>query len=168
MLDTSATPANGQTFSNTLDGFGSGDALVLQGLTYSSDATALLNAGTLAVSSDGTTEYFTLAAPAATQFSVSPATTEGVALEANAVCFVRGTRIATPAGHVAVEELAPGQTVLTADGNAGGPMDRMAAHLMPQTSQTTQGLAGSHQGRGIRPEPARTRPVGLTPACHFR
>ena len=50
-------------------------------------------------------------------FSVTNATT-GVAVEASAVCFARGTRIATPAGYVAVEELAPGQLVLTADGTA--------------------------------------------------
>jgi len=32
------------------------------------------------------------------------------------VCFLAGTRIATPAGHAAIETLAPGDLVLTADG----------------------------------------------------
>jgi hypothetical protein len=35
-----------------------------------------------------------------------------------AMCFAEGTRIATPAGEVAVETLAPGDLVLTADGRA--------------------------------------------------
>ncbi len=35
-----------------------------------------------------------------------------------AMCFAEGTRIATPSGEVAVETLAPGDLVLTADGRA--------------------------------------------------
>ncbi len=62
-LKLDATPANGATFADPLNGFQPGDALELQGLAYAPGATATVSGTTLAVVSAGTTEQFTLAGP---------------------------------------------------------------------------------------------------------
>ncbi len=67
-LESAAQPASGGAFASTLSGFGTNDALDLKGFTFASGATAVDTNGTLAVTSNGTTESFTLASPTATTF----------------------------------------------------------------------------------------------------
>jgi collagen type I alpha len=87
---------------NTLD-------LVLTGQTITS--AAFNTPGTLTVAAGGTTENFLVSGASGASFSGSSLTVgQGV------VCFARGTRIATPTGAVAVEDLSDGDVVLTARG----------------------------------------------------
>lgn len=67
--------------------------------------------GVLTVSEGGTTETFHISG--GTGYT---ATASGSGVTVGVVCFARGTRIATPAGLVAVEELAEGDLVATASG----------------------------------------------------
>ena len=87
-------------------------------LTYQDTATvgtaAKTIAGFFASGSDGKT-YFFAQAPANIINNLPFADTNG---GGTTVCFMPGTRIATPAGEVPVEALRPGDLVLTAGGRA--------------------------------------------------
>jgi hypothetical protein len=70
-LKLDATPANGSTFANTLADIAVGDSIDLAGLSFQAGATATVSGSTLAVTSGGTTESFTLVSPGTTTFSVA-------------------------------------------------------------------------------------------------
>ncbi len=90
--------------------------LFLKGQTVTS---ATINAGnTLVVSEGGTTENFVLqgANLAVAMVTSSMPGYAALAIGEGVVCFARGTRIATPEGAVAVEDLQAGDLVTTAGG----------------------------------------------------
>jgi Hint domain len=66
-----------------------------------------------------------------TQTSDSDIQTGSATYSIDLACFVSGTRLATPAGEVAVEDLAVGNLVLTLDTAAGGPLSGHEPHGRP-------------------------------------
>ncbi len=66
-----AAPANGAALADPLASFLVGDALDLRGLAFAPGAAATVSGNTLAVTSDGTTQTFTLTGPAAPNFAVT-------------------------------------------------------------------------------------------------
>ncbi len=95
----------------TVTGFANGDSILLSGAT---GVTSSLSGSTLSLTSGGTTETLTFIAHGAGTLQVQ---TVGANTVITLVpCFVAGTRIATPAGDVAVEALQVGDDVLTVRG----------------------------------------------------
>ena len=128
-LDESALP-DGQTFSNTVAAFSSGDVIDLRGLAFQGNATPMYDAttGALAVTEGALTDTLDLTAPGATSFS---ALSDGFGGTEIVVCFASGTNIRTSRGDVAVEYLAVGDprahSVRRASANplARTPRDRL-------------------------------------------
>jgi len=92
-----------------------GANIILQGITATS---ATLHNGTLSVM-NGTTVVDTLSMTGdytGDTFNVSSTSGGSQISVAQVVCYARGTRIRTPDGDVPVEQLAVGQSVLTASG----------------------------------------------------
>jgi hypothetical protein len=115
--DGGLTLANPGSVAGTITGFGSGDTLVLAGMT---DVTsAMLGLGNLlTVNRSGGPSIALQFAPSQTFFGNNfPFTVVGS--DTNLVapaCFAAGTRIATPAGEVPVETLRAGDRVILARG----------------------------------------------------
>lgn len=109
---TTAALAGGQV----INGFEQGDTIVLTGFSAASDSfvsgTGLkLTAGSTTRTLDITGSFTTA------NFSVtSSGTTTTIKLQSNAPCFVKGTRILTPRGEIAVEDLLVGEHVVTQPG----------------------------------------------------
>lgn len=102
-------------FNGTITGFGAGDTLIIDGFTAASASYA---AGTLVLDgSSGTSpEALTLDLAGgftSAEFTLSSNTSGGTDV---VLCFYPGTRIATPQGKVAVEDLRAGMLVETANG----------------------------------------------------
>ena len=106
----------GQT--GTIDGFAGGDTLDLAGLSY---------AATDRITSDGSFAYVRDSGGTLLAQLNLPGNFPNLALAPDfaagagtliVTCFLAGTRIATPCGERAVEDLRPGDTLLTADGAA--------------------------------------------------
>ncbi|MBV9785006.1 MAG: Hint domain-containing protein [Acidisphaera sp.] len=105
-------------FAGIIDHFTTLDTLDLEGFDA---ATPVFQNGTLTVPGTGgvageTLTFAMTGIPADTHFSVDN-TPSGAIITDNAVCFVRGTRIRTEYGEVAVEDLAIGDRVLMYAGN---------------------------------------------------
>jgi autotransporter passenger strand-loop-strand repeat protein len=132
----------------TLAGFGTGAAetVVLSGLPFSSGATLSSIGSELLVSDGGISATVTLAG-LATAAQVQLGDLGGV-LELSAACFAAGTRILTLSGEVAVEDLAPGDIVVTV--REGGPSSRPVVWT---------GRRATHIGR--HPNPEQVRPVRI-------
>ena len=147
-LDAAAAPANDGLFSATLANFGDNDALDLTGLTFVQGASAVLNGSTLVVTSDGVTEDFTVSDPGAARYYAYQDSGVGTIVtdSATAPCYVRGTRILTERGEVAVEDLRVGDLAVVASG-ASRPV-RWLGH---------RSLAVSRH-----PKPADVRPVRVS------
>lgn len=105
-------------FGAPISGFSGTDALNLTGLAYVSGSTsAVLANGVLTVSDGAASDQFTLVGVAdGTTFTVKQDAAGGVLVEEAAQCFVLGTRILTPAGNVAIEDLNIGDGVMTLHG----------------------------------------------------
>ncbi len=105
-------------FTGAITNFMSGDTLELSGLSFSAALGVTYSGQTASVYSGSIAN---VVASLALQGSFSglalarDATTGGTLIVA---CYVRGTRIATPSGEVAVEDLAEGDLVTTLDGTA--------------------------------------------------
>lgn len=92
-----------------INGFAAGDTLVLDGFTATSDT---FTAGVLTLSNGTSTETLYLpSVPPATAFSITDVTAGTQITEVT--CYVRGTRIATVRGEVAVEDLLIGDALPT-------------------------------------------------------
>ncbi len=121
-LESAAQPALGSTFGNTLSGFGTNDALDLKGFTFAPGATAVYAGGTLAVTSNGTTESFALASPSAATFyahSDSAGTGTLVDTDAAVAPTITGVQTATQA-TTSETPVKPFSTVAVGDTNNGG------------------------------------------------
>jgi autotransporter passenger strand-loop-strand repeat protein len=97
-------------------GFDSGDTIVLQGVTGAiafSTISDILTIGSTDIQLSGITAASSFVGTAVT--IAGTAGTE-ITLEENAECLLTGTRIMTPQGAVAVENLNPGNEILTASG----------------------------------------------------
>lgn len=99
--------------SNVIAGFAPGDSIKLAGVPYDpSDTVEVLTPGVVTIDADGTDYDLNIAGAyvGETGFSLSSdllLTTE------NAMCYLRGTRIVTPTGERPVEDLRPGDEVVT-------------------------------------------------------
>ncbi len=105
-------------FSATIDGFATGDTIDLPHVG-ASIATWQQGTGKLVIA-NGTTTFAALSLTgdfAQRSFIVSSDNTGGTAITLSPLpCFAAGTRILTPVGEVAIEELGEGDLVLTASG----------------------------------------------------
>ncbi len=100
--------------SNTITGFAPGDSIVVTG----TPADVAFSAGTLTISTGGVPlATFSLPdVPGNAQFSAAAGT--DTTISETIPCFAAGTRIATPGGAVAVEDLRPGDLVVSAFGGS--------------------------------------------------
>ena len=101
-------------FAGTIDSFVNGDTLDLTGLTYTTGATGIVSGSELIVTSGAQTADIAVSNIAnGTHFTVQQDAGTGTEL---LLCFLAGTRIATPSGEVSVQDLAVGDKVVTASG----------------------------------------------------
>lgn len=107
---------NAAAFSGTITGFDADDTLALTGITATQ---AVFASGTLFLSSGvgggAPVEIKVAGNFGANDFQVA-AVPGGVDVRLSAACFASGTCIATPAGMVPVEQLAPGDRVMVVGG----------------------------------------------------
>ncbi len=114
--DLSIGPSVG--FNATISGFTAGDTIDLQGLAFASGGSASLSSGSLVVSEGGASKALQLAS-AVTNGGTFALAADGVGgTLVSLACFAQGTRIATPGGPVAVEDLRVGDRVVTQSGGA--------------------------------------------------
>jgi autotransporter passenger strand-loop-strand repeat protein len=101
-----------------ISGFAATDRIDLQGVTYTSAATARFAAGVLTVSAGGAAYTLDLPdLPDGTTFALQPDAGLGTLVLASDIpCFAAGTRIRTETGDIAVEDLKPGDRIVTRDG----------------------------------------------------
>ena len=111
---TSSSTAAGTPFSTPVTLMSPGDVIHLAGVNA---ATASYNAGTGIVSYDIDTlpESFSLALPKS-EFPAFVADNGGTDVEIEIACYLRGTRISTPTGEVAIEDLRAGDPVVVCPG----------------------------------------------------
>jgi autotransporter passenger strand-loop-strand repeat protein len=104
-----------------ISGFPSGgDTIDLTGVAYTSGATmTVVSSGVAVLSANGNTYTFDLPGIAGPDlFTLKADGGAGLDITGYAPCFLTGTRIATPEGEVAVEDLHEDDLVLTASGKA--------------------------------------------------
>jgi hypothetical protein len=120
MLKLTTTPASGSTFGDALTGFATGGTVDLQNLAFTPGATAVASGTTLTLTDGATIEKFTLStAPAiGTRFYAFADTANGGTDVTSLLCFLAGTKIATPGGERRVEQLCAGDLVMTVSGEA--------------------------------------------------
>ena len=112
------------SFANTIDGVAPGGTIDLRSLGFTVLGSAALDGAVhnrLDVISGGTTIELQLDPTqdfTGKGFSLAPDGAGGTQVTQVLMCFCTGTQIATPAGAVAVETLAPGDLVSLADGRA--------------------------------------------------
>lgn len=111
-----AGDVQGLASGETIIGFSSLDTLELTGFAATSEHFAN---NALTLSNGSTSEIITLVEPGASSADFTLATSGGNSfITTDIACFYPGTRIATPDGARAVEELAAGEMVLTQNGPA--------------------------------------------------
>ncbi len=115
-LRITGTQTTGSTFANIFSGFDNNGTIDLAGVAFSAGASAVVSGTTLTLTDGAFTEKFSLAATTAKTFQVQSDGLTGTSL--TSVCFLAGTRIATPTGERTIETLAPGDRVLTASGRS--------------------------------------------------
>ena len=150
-LDAAAAPANGGAFAPTLANFGDNDTLDLAALSFAQGATATLNGSTLTVASGGVTETFTLSHPAATAYYAYNDGAAGTVVTDSSTppCYVRGARILTERGEIAVEDLRVGDLAVTASGEVrpvrwlGHRQVDVARHRDPAAVRPVRVVAGA-------------------------
>ena len=99
---------------NEITGFAGGDSISISNLSTTKDATFTVSGDTVTIA-DGAKSYaLDIDGASSDQFSLSDV--NGTLTLQAAVCFLAGTAIATPDGTRAIETLAAGDHVLTADG----------------------------------------------------
>ena len=104
----------------TISGFGMNETIDLASIMSSAGVSATLNSGLHQIDVTSGASTFVLNVDPAFNYTGD---TFGVAQDGNGIdvtvlCFVEGTRIATPGGEVAVETLRPGDLVATVGGPA--------------------------------------------------
>jgi autotransporter passenger strand-loop-strand repeat protein len=106
----------------TLSGFGLGNSIDLQNLSFASGASASFADGELLVTAGGRTEILLMAGNydgASFNVTSASATDDGTLITvSNLPCFAAGTQLQTERGAVAVERLAVGDRLVTAEGTA--------------------------------------------------
>jgi len=112
-LDNPTLPAN------TINGFATGDTIDLTSIQYTNGQPTLNGSDVLSFTEGGTpyTLNFDSSVTGDT-FVAKSDNASGTLIELQAACYLAGTRIATPRGDVAIEDLAVGDFALTANGEA--------------------------------------------------
>jgi hypothetical protein len=109
----------GTSFDNTVTGFSFLDTIALPSVSFVAGSTPVLGVNTLTVDllagGTFTFEDFATAGGASPHFIVTDHAVQ------EAVCFARGTRIRTETGEMAVENLRPGDYVITLRGDVQEP-----------------------------------------------
>lgn len=131
--------------SNVITGFAPGDSIVLAG----TPADVAFSGGTLTISTSGIPlATFSLPdVPGTAQFSAAVGT--DTVITETVACFAAGTRIATPGGPVAVEDLRAGDLVCSAFGGSvavqwiGQRSLHVARHRAPETVWPIRIAAGA-------------------------
>jgi hypothetical protein len=90
----------------------------LSGLTYNRSYSESYASGTLTISNAGTTEATLQFATTSNNYSFTLGNDANNGETLSVACYREGTRIATPLGDVPIEQLAIGDTILTAAGHA--------------------------------------------------
>jgi hypothetical protein len=103
---------------NVITGFGAGDTIELSGVPFSAadDSYTVANAGTLTIDAAGT--FYQLAIAGAYVGERNFTLGGDLTVTENVMCFCPGTRLRTPSGEVAVEDLAIGDAVSVLAGGA--------------------------------------------------
>ncbi len=111
--------ASGSAFSGLITGMADGNAIILPNVVYELNGvitTGVYDSGTYTVTVNGSSGFaFNVSGLADADKLQVKALNGGIEL---VTCFAAGVRILTPAGEVAVESLAIGQSVMTASGEA--------------------------------------------------
>ncbi len=121
---TSGVLMDGETqlhaYAGNISGFAIGDTIDLSNVAYNSGGTAtLVGLNTVNVVENGATHELQFAQPlTGDSFTLSSDGVTGTDVMMTLLCFVEGTRIATPSGEVAVEQLRVGDTVRLARGGS--------------------------------------------------
>ncbi len=107
----------------TLSGFGAGNSIELENLPFASGASASFADGELVVTAGGSSEILLLAgnydgASFATTAAEDGSDDATVITVSNLPCFAAGTQLLTEHGPVAIERLALGDRLVTAEGTA--------------------------------------------------
>jgi hypothetical protein len=147
--DTLSLEAIAQTDQVTITSFDPGSEILLPSLAEAKAALGVLSFQDL---------------PAHTMVQAVPTASGGaLKLEPAPPCFARGTRLLTPTGYVAVEQLRPGDPVVTAAGDTrplrwvGLRTLDIATHSRPDTVRPVRLLAGA-VSPGIPARPVRLSP----------
>ena len=139
-LDGTALPAN------RIDGFAAGDAIDLRSLAYNAGDTVSVSGSVVTIGVGGAS--YTLDIAGAGVLGLSAAA-DGSLVLSQAPCFAAGTRIATPDGERAVEDLRAGDLVILAAG--GSAAVRWVGHRRVELRR--------------HPRPESARPVRLRAGC---
>ena len=125
----------------SIAGFGELDFIAFAGLPADPHASLAVSGNVVSLTADGVTEALTISGAATLPLLLLQDGVTG-GEEIGAACFCAGTAILTEAGERAVETIAPGDRVITADGRAepvlwvgrrsyGGRFLAGQAHLLP-------------------------------------
>ena len=113
----SATNPALSNFNGTIEGFGGGNTIELQGVPYTGKhAETLGSNGVLTVYGSGVNYIEHIFPVTAGETVVASALPGGAGTELTVACFASGTRIMTARGEVAVEDLREGDLVVTTQG----------------------------------------------------
>ncbi len=160
LLFTSAGLLNGLDLSGT--GFGTTDSLALTGADSITGQTYDPSTGQLALSTSSGIAVVTLPEGLdPTDFAITQ--TSGASVLTYTACFGRGTRIDTPTGAVAVEDLVPGNLVTLAHGGSAAVVWIGHRTMRPSMAEDPTSIAPVRVAEGALGDGLPRRPLRLSP-----
>jgi autotransporter passenger strand-loop-strand repeat protein len=103
--------------SSVISGFNATDRILLSGVAADPNATLSVAGDMVTVSAGGTSYVMDIVGASGIPLTLGIGTTAGT-IDIGVACYCAGTAILTPSGEVAVEALAAGDRVVTADGRS--------------------------------------------------